>query len=217
MTLDVDLFWSFRSPYSYLVTSRMVALQREFDVNVHARPVYPIAVRLPGFLSSTNPQWIPYLLNDIQRIADMNGVPLGWPDPDPVVIDPQTREAADEQPYIHRLTRLGVAAAEKGQGLPFLDAVSRMIWSGDIKGWDKGDHLAKATAAAGLDLAALEAEIAADTARFDALIEKNQSAHHEAGHWGVPLMAFKGEPFFGQDRFDVLKWRLEQNGLTRRG
>jgi hypothetical protein len=26
-------------------------------------------------------------------------------------------------------------------------------------------------------------------------------------------MAFRGEPFFGQDRLDVLLWRLQQNGL----
>jgi hypothetical protein len=33
---------------------------------------------------------------------------------------------------------------------------------------------------------------------------------------GVPNMVFRGEPFFGQDRFDVLFWRLRQNGLTTR-
>jgi len=29
-----------------------------------------------------------------------------------------------------------------------------------------------------------------------------------AGHWGVPLMVYKGEPFYGQDRFDQLLWRM---------
>jgi hypothetical protein len=31
-----------------------------------------------------------------------------------------------------------------------------------------------------------------------------------AGHWGVPTLVFQGEPFFGQDRIDVLRWRLTQ-------
>jgi 2-hydroxychromene-2-carboxylate isomerase len=31
------------------------------------------------------------------------------------------------------------------------------------------------------------------------------------------MMVFAGEAFFGQDRFDQLKWRLEQRGLKRRG
>jgi hypothetical protein len=30
-------------------------------------------------------------------------------------------------------------------------------------------------------------------------------------------MAFKGEAFFGQDRLDVLLWRLKQNGLHEVG
>ena len=29
-------------------------------------------------------------------------------------------------------------------------------------------------------------------------------------------MVVEGEPFFGQDRFDQFKWRLEQKGLARR-
>jgi hypothetical protein len=32
----------------------------------------------------------------------------------------------------------------------------------------------------------------------------------------VPLMTFRGEPFFGQDRFDEFVRRLLQNGLTKR-
>jgi hypothetical protein len=35
-------------------------------------------------------------------------------------------------------------------------------------------------------------------------------------HTGVPLFVFKGEPFFGQDRMDMLIWRLKQHGLTER-
>ena len=48
------------------------------------------------------------------------------------------------------------------------------------------------------------------------MIEGNQKALEAAGHWGVPTMAFKGEPFFGQDRIDLLVWRLKQHGLAER-
>ena len=47
MTLTYDLYWSFRSPYSYLVTPRLVALERDYDVVGRIRPVYPLAVRTP--------------------------------------------------------------------------------------------------------------------------------------------------------------------------
>ena len=116
MTLQYDLFWSFRSPYSYLVTPRLIEFEREYDVKANVRPVYPIAIRIPGFFKQVNPMWPPYLLRDCSRIAEMLGMPFAWPSPDPIVMNIGTGEVANEQPYIHRLTRLGAAAAAAGQG-----------------------------------------------------------------------------------------------------
>ena len=216
MTLSIDLFWSFRSPYSYLATPRLVEMQRDYDLNINVRPVYPLAVRSGEFFGQVNPMWIPYLMRDTYRLSQMLGLPYRWPRPDPVVVDPTTRAATPNQPYIHRLTRLGCAAAETSHGLDFLNEVSRVIWSGQVDNWNEGDHLAKAAGRAGLDLAALDAKIAADPDRYEAIIMANQKAHADSGHWGVPTMVFNGEPFFGQDRLDVLLWRLKQNGLQPR-
>jgi 2-hydroxychromene-2-carboxylate isomerase len=121
-----------------------------------------------------------------------------------------------EQPYIHRLTRIGVAAAERGRGLPFLDEVSKIIWDGSIDGWNEGAHLSDATRRAGLDLAELDEQIEKNPQHFVDSIECNQEALQAAGHWGVPTMVFEGEPFFGQDRLDVLLWRLENAGMKER-
>jgi 2-hydroxychromene-2-carboxylate isomerase len=214
--LTIDLFWSFRSPYSYLATPRLVEMERDYNLAIQVRPVYPLAVRSGKFFTSVNPQWIPYLLRDTFRLSEMLGLPYRWPRPDPVVVDPTTRAATPNQPYIHRLTRLGCAAAEIGRGLPFLNEVSRTIWSGEIVNWHEGDHLACAAARAGVDLADLDAKIAADPDKYEAIIQANQKAHEAAGHWGVPTMVFEGEPFFGQDRLDVLLWRLKKNGLRER-
>jgi 2-hydroxychromene-2-carboxylate isomerase len=216
MTLTYDLFWSFRSPYSYLVTPRLQELERTYDVKVNVRPVYPIAVRIKGFFKQVNPMWPPYLMKDTHRVAQMNAMPYAWPSPDPIVMDIKTGEVPEEQPYIHRLTRLGVAASEKGKGLDFLAEISGVIFGG-TRNWHEGDHLAQAAARAGLDLAALDCEIEADPDRFEAVIVANEAAQNAAGHWGVPLMVFEGEPFFGQDRVDHLVWRMNQKGLTKRG
>ena len=83
MTLAIDLFWSFRSPYSYLATPRLVELARDFDLDVRVRPVLPIAVRDPEFFQRSNPLWVGYLLRDVGRIAQYNGMTIGWPSPDP--------------------------------------------------------------------------------------------------------------------------------------
>jgi 2-hydroxychromene-2-carboxylate isomerase len=216
MSLTVDVFWSFRSPYSYLATGRLVRLGTEWAVDLRLRVVLPLAVRKPDFFKTVNPLWPPYLLRDTMRIAEYEGIPYAWPQPDPIVQDYATRAVAVEQPYIHRLTRLGVAAAEAGRGFAFADEVSRLIWSGAVRGWHEGAHLAEASARAGLELAAMERAIAADPQRYDAVIARNQDDLEAAGHWGVPTMVHAGEPFFGQDRIELLLWRLRQHGLERR-
>jgi 2-hydroxychromene-2-carboxylate isomerase len=178
--------------------------------------VLPIAVRIPGFFDSVNPLWPPYLMRDTMRIAEYEKIPYGWPRPDPIVQDFATRQVAKEQPYIYRLTRLGAAASERGRGLPFVAEVSRIIWGGDVDGWHEGTHLADAAERADLDLAEIDAATANDAARYDAVIVENQHALEAAGHWGVPTMVFAGEPFFGQDRIDLLVWRMKQHGLGPR-
>jgi 2-hydroxychromene-2-carboxylate isomerase len=216
MAPTVDVFWSFRSPYSYLATPRLVALAAEWDVDLRVRVVLPLAVRKPDFFATVNPLWPPYLLRDTWRIAEYLGIPYAWPQPDPIVQDYATRRVAPEQPYIHRLTRLGVEATLCGRGLPFIDEVSRVIWGGTVQGWHEGAHLADAARRAGLDLVEMDRAIVADPDRYDAVIAQNQHDLEAAGHWGVPTMVVDGEPFFGQDRLDLLLWRLRQGGLAHR-
>ena len=131
-------------------------------------------------------------------------------------MDFATRTYPKDQPHIHRLTRMGAAAAEMGRGLQYLDEVSKVIWSGAVDGWHEGDHLAGAARRAGLDPDALAHAVDTEADRLHAVIEDSQVAQRAAGHYGVPMIAFGGEPFFGQDRFDQFKWRLEQQGLKRR-
>ncbi|HSV02747.1 MAG TPA: DsbA family protein [Phenylobacterium sp.] len=214
MTLSYDLYWSFRSPYSYLIAPRLLALEAEHDVVCEVRPVYPLAVRTPEFFDNRDPLWGPYLVRDVHREAAYLGLPFRWPRPDPVQQSGGSYRIA--QPYIHRLTHLGVAAAERGRGLPFLRELSHTLWSGEVDDWHQGDHLAKAAARAGLEFAELAAAVDADPARYAAIVEASQAAQRKAGHWGVPMMVFGGEPFFGQDRFDQLVWRMRQQGLARR-
>jgi 2-hydroxychromene-2-carboxylate isomerase len=215
--LEIDVFWSFRSPWSYLATPRLAGWQRRYDLRVRFRPVYPIAIRTPEFFDSVHPLWFSYFMRDVFRVAEFLDLPFTWPRPDPVVTEMRDgqRFFPPEQPYIHRLTRLGVLAEERGHGIEFADCVSRLIWGG-TEAWHEGKHLAEATARAGLDLADLDAAAAAETPRLEAVIAQNQTDHQAAGHWGVPTCAFNGEPFFGQDRLDVLLWRLQRSGLKER-
>jgi 2-hydroxychromene-2-carboxylate isomerase len=216
--LEIDVFWSFRSPWSYLATPRLRAWQDDYELDVRFRPVYPIAIRSPDFFAKADPLWFSYFATDLRRVAEFLELPMQWPSPDPVASQPGANGRPDyavDQPHIHRLTKLGVLAEERGRGIELADEISRTIWGG-TKGWHEGDHLARAAERAGLDLAELDRDVESESDRLEGVIEANQADHQKAGHWGVPTCAFRGEPFFGQDRLDLLMWRLEQNGLKRR-
>lgn len=216
MPLAFDFYFSFRSPYSYLAMPLIERLMADYDLQANMRIVRPIAVRIPGFFRQVNPLWPPYLAKDTKRIAEMASIPYRWPRPDPIVQDRETRDVAADQPYIMRVSRLGALAEERGRGFDFVRAASHMMWSGETEGWHEGGRLASCADAAGLDGAALERDAAADAARLDAIIESSEAAQTTAGHWGVPLFVFEGEPFFGQDRIDALIWRMKQLGLKAR-
>ena len=212
MSRAVDVYWSFRSPYSYLATPGMLAIRHDFDVDVNLRVVLPIAVRAPDFFSPENAKRGRYIMKDWPRVAESLGMPNVWPSPDPIVQNLETFEISKEQPYIYRLSGLGVEAQRRGRGIEFAAQVSSLLFGG-TREWHLGDHLAKASSRAGLDLAELEQAI--DGGNHLEEIEANQSQLEESGHWGVPTLVFEGEPFFGQDRIEILRWRLDQHGLSR--
>lgn len=216
MALAFDFYFSFRSPYSYLATPQVEQLVERFDIAPRMRIVLPIALRIPGFFKQVNPLWPPYLVRDTLRIAQMQGIAYRWPRPDPVVMDIGSGDVAAEQPYIHRVCRLAVAAERAGRGFAFVRRAAHVIWSGAIDDWHEGDHLTRALEEAGLDAREIEREAADEAAAFDAEIARNETDQRAAGHWGVPLFVFGGEPFFGQDRLDHLIWRMRQAGLAER-
>ena len=90
MTLSYDLFWSFRSPYSYMICHRLTELERDYNVKGIIRPVYPLAVRTPEFFETRDALWFSYFIQDIHREAAFLGLPFRWPRPDPVVMDMAT-------------------------------------------------------------------------------------------------------------------------------
>lgn len=213
MTHSVDVFWSFRSPYSYLVTPDLLRLREDFEVEVRLRPVLPIAVRSKATLFTGDRRRVMYILIDSRRRAEFLGMNIDHPNPDPVVQNFSTFEVSADQPYIFRLTGLGIEAERRGKGVELVYHVSHLIW-GSGPGWNEGDKLALAVAKAGLDLAELDAAIAANDSMPE--IEANHAALEAANGWGVPTMVFNGEPFFGQDRIDTLRWRLEKAGVPKR-
>lgn len=216
MTQSVDLFFSLRSPYSYLAMKRLFEMQRDYDCTINARLVYPLAVRDPSVVGPKQAPKLKYILMDCLREANFLGLPIAWPNPDPIKQDMTTFTIAKDQPLIRKLIHLGIAAKRKGKGLDFLYYVSDLIFNGETQGWDRDENLDKTFQKFGLTLAQLNADIKGHENDIEDEIAANQAALDSSGHWGVPTMVYQGQPFFGQDRIDTLLWAMKENGLKTR-
>jgi 2-hydroxychromene-2-carboxylate isomerase len=224
--LKADVCWSMRSPYSYLTLSRLVYLNSNYNVDVSVRLIVPVAVRTRASSGKAGSgRWYKWAdtINDTRRVGQHQGIPYRFANPDPIWQNtwPTTGGAdfavhpLEKQPYISWVIRLGNYAELQGKGIDYVAAVSPLIWGGHVDHWP--DHVKGAfNSIDGLDYDTAIKFIRDHPEKVDAVWQENQNIQMNAGHGGVPLMIFQGEPFFGQDRFDVFYWRLRQNGLTKR-
>jgi hypothetical protein len=208
-------------------------------VNIHV--IFPIAIRTPGLGGSsqtvgdhaTAPKkggrwyWIGNAVNDFKLAGEFQGVPIKYADPDPVIQNfwpvgpdknPDWMESApiEEQIYILWMVRLANAAELAGKSLEFLLHTGPVVWGGAGKSAYWPENIPEAFEKTGLNYDDTIKDIQTNPDKYDAVWQKQQLNFYATGHAGVPNMSFQGEPFFGQDRFDYLFFRLRQNGLTMR-
>lgn len=227
-TLNVDVFWSMRSPYCYIALDRILEMREKYHVNVNLRIVWPLALKDPSWFQAAKDMRfrLPYQDIDSFRTAAFRGVQMRYPVPDPVAQRPAKDSPYGEimpfeqQPDIQIITRAGIAATEMGKGWEYLNEVMRLVWNGQKRPWnaDNYRHVRNAIQAAGIDADKLLADVKANPDKYDKMIEENAKLQleNDAGHTGVPGFVFRNEPFFGQDRMSQLVWRMEQYGLRER-
>jgi 2-hydroxychromene-2-carboxylate isomerase len=227
--LKADVIWSMRSPYSYLTLQRLVWLHSNYNVDLTIRPVLPIAVRSTkggsGKAGGVFGVWykIPDGMWDTVRSGQFHGVSFKWASPDPIWqnIYPVGGEGylsvhpPEKQPYIGWVVRLGCYAQQRGKALDYVNQVSSLIWGDHVEHWPA--HVKERfNRIEGLDYDKAIKYIQKNPEKIDSCWLENSKIATQAGHGGVPLMIFQGEPFFGGDRFDQFYWRLLQSGLTKR-
>ena len=105
-----------------------------------------------------------------------------------------------------------MGGVEAGRGLALINSVVRMLWDGSTPCWHEGDNVERALESIGFNVDQLFDEMSWTTAK--AVLDRNVDDMYAAGHWGLPLMVFEGEPFYGQDRFDYLLWRMKSKGVV---
>jgi 2-hydroxychromene-2-carboxylate isomerase len=191
----VELYYSFRSPYSYLAGPRAFALSERFDVEVRFRGVIPMAMRGQSVPRAKQL----HTLRDVKREATRAGMPFG------PVHDPIGAGAV-------RCLLVSEHAVDVGREREFVLEASAAIWAQAADVAADGP-LRAVCERAGLEWSACRAALEDPAVR--ARVDANTAALAELGHWGVPVLVFAGELFWGQDRIEDLELSLRDAGLAR--
>ena len=209
----IDFYFSYRSPYSYLILPRMLKLKNEYKVDVNFKIVYPIAIRLPEFFKNKNLIYFVSLKNDAKKKAKKLNMSLNLPPkPDPIKQNTITGKISDHQPYIYDVCHMGQTMCNRGKGIEFAYELSKLIWN--VKNWNNDDLLEPLFGEFGEDLNEVRESIKSNKQTLIDEIEMNQLDQKEAGHHGVPLNVYKGNYYFGQDEpFEKLISVLIKDGV----
>ena len=215
--MKIDLYFSYRSPYSYLILPRMLKLKEKYDIEINFKVVYPIAIRMPEWFEGKNFfTFFFFKMIDMRLKAKKLGIPFTSKlKPDPIRQNIMTGKISSHQPYIFDICHLGQMAQMKGVGMEFAFEVSSLIFGG-VENWNNDENLSEAAKKAGLDLTQLRESVNVHEEEIIGQIKQNQVDQLNAGHHGVPLTVIGDKHFFGQDQFDKIMETLKENGLKER-
>lgn len=185
MTRTVDFCFDYASPFAYLASE---TLARKLP---GARIVYkPIYLRgLESFSKGVpfNQNKLAYLMQDLARCAEHEGVPIRMPSNFPVN-------------GLHGL-RGAVWTLERGGFEAYHRAMYRATWAEDRNVADKA-VVAELAAEAGLDREAFAAGI--ESAEVKERLKALTAEAEARGAFGVPTFFVDGAMFWGHDRMDYV-------------
>lgn len=186
----LELFYSFRSPYSYLLLPRIYKIADAFGLELRLRPVLPILMR--GMQLPRQKQL--YIIKDAMRVAEYHGLDFG------TIRDPLGAGVERCHAVFHY-------AEGRQRGRDFLLHAGAAVWSQGIDvASDAG--LKKVVAATGLDWP--EAKAALDDEGWRVEAEKNRESMMARGSWGVPTLCLGDFVTWGQDRDWLLVRHIEE-------
>ena len=214
--MKIDLYFSYRSPYSFLILPRMLELKEKYEIDINFKVVYPLAIRTPEFFDKKGLPYFLALSIDANKKARRLGMSFTTKlKPDPIVQNTVTGKITKNQPYIFDICHLGQMAQIKGVGIEFAFEVSSLIFGG-IENWNSDENLSNAAKKVGLDLIQLRESVTVHEDKIIEQIKQNQVDQLNAGHHGVPLTVIGDKYFFGQDQFEKIMETLKENGLKEK-
>ena len=186
----IELFYSFRSPYSYVALEQTFAIADAFGIELKVRPVLPMVMRGMQVPKAK----LLYIVRDTFREAIRRNVPFGnFADP--------------VGSGVERCLALFRYAESEHRERDFLLNAGRAIWAEAIDvATDPG--MRKVTGRSGLFWPEAKASMQGDDWREE--VEGNRESMMDSGSWGVPTTRMGDFVVWGQDRDWLLVRHIEE-------
>jgi 2-hydroxychromene-2-carboxylate isomerase len=201
--LSVKLYFAYTSPFTYLAMEPAYELERSYRITLRFIP-YGVNIRqvYGGEVEARderNRRKLRYLYLDARRLAAERGLTIRPP----------------KKIFSARLAFYGGMCAED-QGLfrPYADRVFERFWKRELEVEDP-DALAAILSEVGTDTGQFRRYIADEAAEAKPRLK---ACFAEAQHdqvFGVPTFVIEGERFWGYDRIEWIKRKLDDLGLRR--
>lgn len=199
MSDPIDFYFDFSSPYGYFAAARLDDVVAPYGREVHWHPILlgPLFEKSENKTLVSQPLKGAYAIHDWDRLARFMDLPWNLPDPFPIGTVRTARAfywIQGHQPDIAKPFAMAAYRAYFGDGAAINDA--EVI--GDI-----AENM-------GIDRQALLEGI--ETQEIKQRLRDEVDAALEKGVFGSPFVILDGEPFWGADRFWMIKRWLKAGG-----
>jgi 2-hydroxychromene-2-carboxylate isomerase len=181
----IIMYWSLRSPYSYLAIIRATQLAKHYKTKLVIKPVLPMVMRR----MSVPKDKTSYIARDVKRESLLYGIEFGR------IADPLGAG-------VERCYSVYQYALSKGKGNELLQAWATSVWSQGIdSATDSG--VKKIIEKVGLPWDQVKPLLGNSDWRVWA--QENLAELYGQNLWGVPSLIYGGCKAFGQDRIDMIE------------
>ncbi|WKZ57536.1 MAG: DsbA family protein [Bdellovibrionota bacterium] len=201
MTINIEVFYSFQSPYSYLALESIYELPKRYDVELLFQPFSAKASGQQMPSAPIIPDKLSYLFEDTKRLAEEMNIPLvfpeGWPETE---FDPG------------RVTRGALIAQDLGILMEYNYKVFHKWWGLGENPNDE-NFMNELCDELDIDLGDFLSKLSSSDTR-----ERVKGVYKRGRKLGVfdtPTFLVDKDRYFGMDKIATLHRRLEKMGLSK--
>ncbi len=197
----IEYYYALASPWSFLGNGKLLQIAERFDLTID-----PIIIDYDEMFEAAETVPLPrrprlrkqYRLIDLKRWGDFRKIPIN--------AEPKFYEGEVEEPNEREAALMVVAAKLEGlDSLKLAHAISRALWVEERFPFVREELITIANAEG------FEGEALLEKAHEDATVaaySDNTQASIERGAFGMPFYIVDEEPYWGQDRLELLEHRL---------